>query len=87
MSVLPDPSIAAYSHLNYALHGLRRGINGRRQLTRLPITPDVLSKILRLRLAHHATWTTLCCGLHFALDSFGFMQSGGFTCQFYSRLA
>ena len=68
MSDLPDPCITAYPHLNYALRGLRRDINGRRQLTRLPITPDMLSKILQLwshsplNPDHIMLWAAFCLG-------------------------
>jgi len=45
VSSLPDPSVASYPRLNYALRGLGRSGGGKRQLTCLSITQGMLAKI------------------------------------------
>jgi len=72
LSNLPDLSVASYPRLNYALRGFRRSGDGKRQLIRLLITPEMLAKI-------HQFWSQSPPEYEHVL-LFGFMRSGEFTC-------
>ena len=48
MSNIPDPYVASYPRLSYALRGLRRKVGEKGQLTCLPFMLEILAKIHRV---------------------------------------
>ena len=68
MCDLPDPCVASYPRLNYALRGLRRRVGGKRQLTRLPNMLEMLAEIHWFwsqspsMFEHVLLWAAFCLG-------------------------
>ena len=73
MSNIPDPSVASYPRLNYALRGLRRKVGEKGQLTNLPFMLEKLAKIQWFGHNHHPCLSMSCCG-HICLGFFEFMH-------------
>ena len=71
----PDPAMTTSPCLNYALNGIRRDYSSPRRKARHPITPNILTRILKIWLQHPVTFDRLMLRAAFYLAFFWFMRS------------